>query len=174
MNVHTDTAEKLMISVQLPRFLLWIMGLPVGLVVLVGLSEVVAGSAASGLMLIVIFGGFGGWAYLRISERADLVLDAQAGTVRLTRRRLTSTRSEEFDLADLDSAELSRNPRRGGGAIDLVFTNTRPATRIPVTGWGVTRGGMAPLAQKINNWLAQMKARHQNDLRQNTIPAPTH
>ncbi|GGC23577.1 hypothetical protein GCM10011363_45090 [Marivita lacus] len=159
MSVHTDTAEKLVISVQLPRFLLWVMGLPVGIVLLVGLFEVVSGSTTSGLMLIVIFGGFFGWAFLRISERADLVLDAQVGTVRLTRRTLTGTRVEAFALVDLDSAELSRNPRRGSGAIDLVFTNTRPATRIPLTGWGVSQGGMAPLAQKINDWLAQARAR---------------
>ncbi len=160
MSVQTDTPEKLVISVQLPRFLLWVMGFPVGVIVLVGLSEVVSGSAATGLMLIVVFGGFFGWAFLRISERADLVLDAQAGTVRLSRRSLAGTRSAEFNLADLDSAELSRNPRRGSGAIDLVFTNTRPATRIPVTGWGVSRGSMAPLAQTINDWLAQLQARH--------------
>ncbi len=158
MSVRTHTAEKLVISVQLPRFLLWVMGLPFGIVVLVGLSEVVSGSATSGLMLIVIFGGFFGWTFLLISERSDLVLDAQAGTVRLTRRTLTRTRVAEFDLADLDSAELSRNPRRGTGAIDIVFTNTRPATRIPVTGWGVSQGAMAPLAQKINDWLAQKRA----------------
>lgn len=162
MSVHTDTAEKLVISVQLPRFLLLVMGLPVGIVVLVGLSEVISGSAASGLMLVVVFGGFGGWAYLRISERADLVLDAKAGTVRLTRRTLSGTRVEAFALTDLDSAELSRNPRRGSGAIDLVFTNTRPATRIPVTGWGVSQGGMAPLAQKINDWLALTKERDEH------------
>ena len=159
MSVRIDTPEKLVISVQLPRFLLWVMGLPVGIVVLVGLSEVVWGNAATGLMLIVIFGGFFGWAFLRISERADLVLDAQAGTVRLARRTFGGTRIEEFTLAYLDSAELSRNPRRGSGAIDLVFTNTRPATRIPVTGWGVSQGGMAPLAQKINDWLEQAKDR---------------
>lgn len=159
MSVRIDTPERLVISVQLPRFLLWVMGFPVGAVVLVGLSEVVWGSAATGLMLIVIFGGFFGWAFLRISERADLVLDAQADRVRLARRTLGGTRIEEFALTDLNSAELSRNQRRGSGAIDLVFTNTRPATRIPVTGWGVSQGGMAPLAQKINDWLAQAKDR---------------
>jgi hypothetical protein len=159
MSVRTDTAEMLVISVELPRFLLWVMGLPVGIVVLVGLSELVSGSAASGLMLAVVFGGFGGWAFLRVSERADLVLDAKAGTVRLTRRTLIGTRVEAFALTDLDSAELSRSPRRASGTIDLVFTNTRPATRIPVTGWGVSQGGMAPLAQKINDWLAHAKDR---------------
>lgn len=160
MSVRINTAEKLVIMLQLPRFLLWITGLPVGIAIVAGLTEVVSGSAVSGLMLIVVFGGFGGWAYLRISERADLLLDAQAGTVRLARRTLTGTRVEEFALADLNSAELSRNPRRGSGAIDLVFTNTRPATRVPVTGWGVTQGGMAPLAQSVNDWLAQMRDRH--------------
>jgi hypothetical protein len=160
MIAHTDRADKLVIYLQLPRFLLWVMGLPVGIVVLVGLSEVVWGDAATGMMLAAVFGGFFCWAYIQISERADLVLDAQADTVRLTRRRLIGTRVAEFALADLDSAELSRNPRRGRGAIDLVFTNTRPATRVPVTGWGVSRGGMAPMAQKINDWLGQVKGRH--------------
>lgn len=160
MSVHSETPEKLVISLQLPRFLLWVMGFPVGIVVLVGLSEVVWGDAATGMMLAAVFGGFFGWAYIQISERADLVLDAKAGTVRLTRRRLTGTRVAEFALADLDSAELSRNPRRGSGAIDLVFTNTRPATRVPVTGWGVSGGAMAATAQKINDWLAQAKDRH--------------
>ncbi len=157
MSIRTDTVEKLAVAVQLPRVLLWVMILPAVAVVLVGLSELASGSAVSGLMLIVVFGGVWGWGFLRISERADLVLDAQAGTVRLVRRTLIATRVEQFALADLDSAELSRNPRRGSGSIDLVFTNTRPATRIPVTGWGVTQGGMAPIAQKINDWLAQAK-----------------
>ena len=137
------------------------MAVPVGIIILLGLSEVISGSASSGLMLIVVAGGFGGWAFVRISERADLSLNAQAGTVRLVRRTLIGARVEEFRLADLDSAELSRNPRRGRGAIDLVFTNTRPASRVPVTGWGVGDGAMAPLAQKINDWLAHAKDRQE-------------
>lgn len=90
---------------------------------------------------------------------ATLLVIAALVVSGLARRTLTGMRVEECVLADLDSAELSRNPRRGSGAIDLVFTNTRPATRIPVTGWGVPRGGMAPLAQKINDWLSQVKDR---------------
>lgn len=161
MIAHTDRAEKLVISVQLPRFLLWVMALPVIIILLVGLSELTSGSVTSGMMLIIVFGGLWAWMFLRMSERADLVLDAQAGTVRLVRRTLIGARVAEFALVDLDSAELSRNPRRGSGAIDLVFTNTRPATRIPVTGWGVSQGAMAPLAQKINDWLAQAKERNE-------------
>lgn len=157
MTQADDTADQLAITVQLPRFLLWFIGFPIGVAVLVGLSELIWGSATGGLMLLAVFGGFGGWALLRSSERADLVLDARKGTVRLSRRSLAGTRVEEFALADLDSAELSRNPRRGSGAIDLVFTHTRPATRIPVTGWGVSHNAMAPLAQKINDWLTQKR-----------------
>jgi hypothetical protein len=41
------------------------------------------------------------------------------------------------------------------------LTNTWPATRIPVTGWGVSQGAMAPLAQKINDWLAQVQKRNE-------------
>jgi len=157
MSIRTDTATRLAISVQLPRIFLWVMTLPVIIVFLLGINELISGSPSSALMLFVVILGVWGWAFIRISERADLVLDAQAGTARLVRRSLLGTRSQDFALADLDSAELSRNPRRGSGAIDLVFTNTRPATRIPVTGWGVSQGAMAPLAQKINDWLAQMK-----------------
>jgi hypothetical protein len=162
VSIRTETEAKLAISLQLPRVLLWSIAIPVGIIFLVGALEVLSGSAASGLMLIVVFGGLGGWGVLRVSERADLVLDAQAGTVRLVRRTLLGTRVEEFLLVDLNSAELSRNPRRGQGAIDLVFTNTRPATRIPVTGWGVQEGAMAPLAQKINDWLAHLKDHPEN------------
>lgn len=161
MSILSDTEQKLALSLQLPRYLLWALALPIVIVFLLGLNELTSGSAASGVMLIIVFGGLWAWAFLRASERADLVLDAQAGTVRLVRRSLLGSRVEEFALADLDSAELSRNPRRGSGAIDLVFTNTRPATRIPVTGWGVSQGGMAPLAQKINDWVAQTKERQE-------------
>jgi hypothetical protein len=159
MNQRSETVDQLEITLQLPRFLLWFMAFPFGIAVLVGMSELVWGSTTAGLMLLAVFGGFGGWAFLRSSERADLVLDARKGTVRLSRRTLAGTRVEEFPLADLDSAELSRNPRRGSGAIELVFTHTRPATRIPVTGWGVSRNAMAPLAQQINDWLAQERGK---------------
>lgn len=83
------------------------------------------------------------------TDRADLVLDAQAGTVRLARRTLTGKRVEEFALTDLDSAEMSRYPRRGSGAI-APCVHQHPA-RHPYsgTGWGDSQGGMAPLAQKI-------------------------
>ena len=161
MIIRTDTEAELAISVQLPTFLLWAMAGPVALMILFGAQELLFGSAFTGIMLIAVFGGLGGWAVLLVSERADLVLDAHAGTVRLVRRTLLGTRVEDFALAHLDSAELSRNPRRGRGAIELVITNTRPATRIPVTGWGVSQGAMAPLAQKINDWLAHAKDRQE-------------
>lgn len=93
MNVRSESGAKLVVSLQLPRFFLWLLAMPFGIASLVGLH--------------------------------------------------------------LDSAELSRNPKRASGAIELVFTNTRPATRVPITGWGVSHGGMAPLAQKINDWLEQ-------------------
>jgi len=41
------------------------------------------------------------------------------------------------------------------------LTNTRPATRIPVTDWGLWQGAMASLAQKINDWFAQVQKRNE-------------
>lgn len=155
MSVRSESGAKLVVSLQLPHFLLWLLAMPFGIASLVGLLQILSGSMVSGLMLIIVFGGIGVWACVRVSERAELVLDRQSGTVSLTHRAVGGTQIQEFALADLDSAELSRNPKRASGAIELVFTNTRPATRVPITGWGVSNGGMAPLAQKINDWLEQ-------------------
>lgn len=157
MTIGTETETKLSITLQLPGVLLWVMAIPFAVFVLFGISEVLSGSVFGGLMLIVVFGGFGGWGLVRASERADLILDRENQTVRLVRRTLLGSRVEEFALANLDSAELSRNARRGSGAMELVFTNTRPATRVPVTGWGVSRGGMGPLVQQVNDWLAKTR-----------------
>jgi hypothetical protein len=162
VSIRSDTEAELAISLQLPPFLRWMMAAPVALTILFGAQELLFGSAFTGIMLIAVFGGLGGWAFLLVSERADLELDAQAGTVRLVRRTLLGTRVEDFALAALDSAELSRNPRRGSGAIELVVTNTRPATRIRVTGWGTSQGAMATLAQNINDWLAHAKDRQEH------------
>lgn len=157
MTILVNTPDVLSVRLELPRVLLWSMAVPVIVAVFVGVSEVLGGSVFSGIILIAGVGGLGGYGLLRVSERAELRLDARAGTVQLRRSTLFATRGEDFILAHLDSAELSTRSRNSAGTIDLVFTDTRPATRIALTGWGVSGGGVGPLATAINDWLAQAR-----------------
>jgi hypothetical protein len=92
-----------------------------------------------------------------LSERTVLILDKRAGLVTIRRESRFRARSDDYPLDALDSAELDRSntsaESRTTSKVMLVFRNTRPATRIPLSGWGVSGDGPGRIADEINDWL---------------------
>lgn len=168
MNVVNNTAEELEIVIEIPRFIVLFMTVPIALAgglfclaLLLGgefLNFVVTAAVIAALLV-------GGRYFL--TQRTRLWLNAGEGTVRILRTTMFDQKRLQLPLAHLDSAEVQQNRRHAGedgdshratSTLSLVFNNTRPATRVPLTGWAVSGGGAGMLANAINDWL---RAHHQ-------------
>ena len=163
MKVLTNTPEQLEILIELPAFIVWFM---VGPIVVFGglftLAMLLGGELLEGLVAgIVVAALFMGGRYL-LTQRTQLWLQGNEGKVRIRRMTLLDTKDYEFQLAQLEGAEVEHTRRRssrGEGSsrstscLNLVFSNTRPATRVPLTGWSISGDGAGMLADTINDWL---------------------
>ena len=80
-------------------------------------------------------------------------LTARANYARAQFERTRSLVAKNFlSAAELDRTRSSADDR-ATAKVMLVFRNTRPATRIPLSGWGVSGDGPGQIADKINDWL---------------------
>ena len=78
-----------------------------------------------------------------LTQRTSLWLNADENKVRMRRTTLVDAKEYQFPLEHLDSAEVQQNRAQGHGSgarrttsgLNLVFSNTRPATRVPLAAW---------------------------------------
>jgi len=172
MSIETNTPDLLELELGIPRFILWFVMLPALPVTLIGLANLIDGEFMTALVLLVGLNGAFVAGYIAISERTRLKLDARSGQVSIIRTSRLGMRQRDYPLEALDSAELDRSHShdRGEGRstskVVLVFRNTRPATRVPLSRWSVSGDGPALIANDINAWLRQ----HFGD----ETSAPTH
>lgn len=164
MNVVNNTPEELEIVIELPRFIVWFMIGPIalfgGLFTLAQLlgGELVNFLITGSVVAALVIGG-----RYALTQRTRLWLNANDGTVQILRTTMFDEKRQEVPLVQLESAEVTQARRHGGDASDstgsststlqLVFNTTRPATRVPLSGWAVSGGGAGMLANVINDWL---------------------
>lgn len=157
MIARTNTPDRLEVELAIPRFILWFVMFPAIPVTLFGLVNLLGGEVMTGLILLVGLNGAFLLGYAALSERTILTLDKQAGLVTIHRDSRFRARTDNYPLDALDSAELDRShtsaESRSTSKVILVFRNTRPATRIPLSGWGVSGDGPGKVADEINDWL---------------------
>ncbi|MEE4637708.1 MAG: hypothetical protein V2J42_03100 [Wenzhouxiangella sp.] len=167
MNVVKNTPEELEILIEIPRFIVLFMTAPIALAGgLFTLALLLGGEFVNALTTGAVIAGlvFGGRYFL--TQRTRLWLDAREGTVRILRTTMFEEKRQQLPLEHLDSASVAvsrRHERSGSGSsgstsrptstLHLLFTNTRPATEVPLTGWAVSGGGAGMLANAINDWL---------------------
>jgi len=168
MKVLNNTDQELEILVELPRFIVWFMLGPIGAAgALFTLALLLGGEILNGLVTGVILATAIVAGRYFLTQRTSLWLNDAAGKVRILRTTLVDAKEYEFPLAHLDSAEVQQNRGRGSGSgaqrptagLDLVFSNTRPATRVPLANWSVSGGGAGMLADTINDWLRNRRER---------------
>jgi len=167
MNVVNNTPAHLEIVIEIPRFIVLFMTGPIAvfgglftLALLIG-GEFVNALGTGAVVAALVVGG----RYF-LTQRTRLWLDAGDGVVRILRTTMFDEKRQELPLAHLESAEVQQSRRHGGdepggsggtpratSMLQLVFNNTSPATRVPLTGWAVSGGGAGMLANAINDWL---------------------
>lgn len=152
-----NTPERFEIELAIPRFILWFVMLPVIPVTIFGLAHLLGGEVMTGVVLLLGLNGAFYLGYAALSERTVLILDKPSGLVTVRRDSRFRARSDTYPLDALDSAELERThtsaEERATSKVMLVFRNTRPATRIALSGWGVSGDGPGRIANEINDWL---------------------
>jgi hypothetical protein len=169
MNVVKNTPEELEILIEIPRFIVLFMTVPIAAAGgLFTLALLLGGEFVNALTTGAVIAGlvFGGRYFL--TQRTRLWLDARDGTVRILRTTMFEEKRQQLPLEHLDSATVALNRRQersGSGSsgstarptstLHLLFTNTRPATEVPLTGWAVSCGGAGMLANAINDWLRE-------------------
>ncbi|MCB1313355.1 MAG: hypothetical protein KDK29_16420 [Sedimentitalea sp.] len=157
MIARTNTPDRLEIELAIPRFILWFVMFPVVPITLFGLVNLLGGEVMTALVLLLGLNGAFLLGYAALSERTILTLDKPSGRVTVRRESRFRARTDTYPLDALDSAELDRTRSSGGdratSKVMLVFRNTRPATRIPLSGWGVSGDGPGQIADEINDWL---------------------
>lgn len=167
MKVVTNTPEQLEIVVELPKFILWFMLGPIAafgglftLALLLGGEILNALGTGAVIAVIVAVGGY------FITQRTRVQLNARDGKVYMLRSSWLEHRTHDFPLEHLDGAEVDlrrdHGDRDGGtnrptSTVSLVFSNTRPATRVPLTLWAASGGGAGMLANAINDWLRERR-----------------
>lgn len=172
MKVVNNTDQELEILVELPRFILWFMLGPIAgfgglftLALLLG-GEILNAFVTGSIIAIVFFAG----RYF-LTQRTHLRMSTADNKVRILKTSLIDAKNYEFSLEHLDGAEVSleRTHRADGGtrratsSLHLVFSNTRPATRVPMAGWSISGGGAGMLADTINDWLRNVRERNVMD-----------
>lgn len=157
MIARTNTPDRFEIELAIPRFILWFVMFPVIPITLFGLVNLLGGEVMTGLVLLVGLNGAFLLGYAALSERTILTLDNPSGLATVHRESRFHARTDDYPLDALDSAELDRShdsaDSRTTAKVTLVFRNTRPATRIPLSGWGVSGDGPGQIADEINDWL---------------------
>lgn len=169
MKVINNSEQELEILIELPGFIVWFMLGPIAgfgglftVALLLG-GEVLNALTTGSILLTVVLAG----RYF-LTQSTRLLLDARENRIRMRRSTLINTREYEFPLEQLDSAEVlqSRNMGRDSGtqrstsSLNLVFSNTQPATRVPVSNWSISGGGAGQLADTINDWLRTSREGH--------------
>lgn len=167
MTPSKNTPDELTMTIELPRFIVWFMLVPLALGVLIGLLTLFSGDFIEGLLLIIIIGGLGSAGYYILTQRTHLHLNRLTGRVSIQRVTALETTEREYPLEHLDCAEIESTRRynsgSGGGTsrptsqVMLVFRHTSPATCIPLTRWSISGGGPGELANTINDWLRQAR-----------------
>jgi hypothetical protein len=166
VRVLENTPRQLELLIELPRFLLWFMLAPIvliaGFLALVGLlgGEFLDAISAAIVACIIAYVG-----YYFLTQTTRVRLEADTDLVRILRENRLERRTYEFALRHLDSAEVRHRTDLGGdndgGAntsqVYLVFSNTQPATRVPLSGWAVAGAGAGILADAVNDWLRERR-----------------
>lgn len=169
MKVIKNTEQELEILIELPRFILWFMLGPIGgfgalftLALLLG-GEIINGLVTGSIIAVLVTVG----RYF-LTQRTQLLLSATENKVHMLKTSMLERKAMEFDLAHLDGADVEvsrvhssdRSNSRPTSGLNLLFSNTRPATRVSVSNWSISGSGAGMLADTINDWL-----RHHHDLR---------
>lgn len=168
MKVIDSSEQRLEILIELPRFIIWFMLGPLvfggglfTLALLLG-GEFLNGLTTGFICAAIVLAG----RYF-LTQRTRVELDAINNRIRILRSTMFSQQTREFTLDQLDGAEVTQNSNidsdggssRATSTLMLVFTNTRPATRVPLSGWSVSGGGAGMLADTINDWLRERALR---------------
>jgi hypothetical protein len=163
MKIVTNTDDELELLVELPRFIVWFMLGPIGAFgALFTLALLLGGEILNALVTGAIIATMVAVGRYFLTQRTRLRLEAAENKVRMLRTSMFDAREYEFPLEHLEGAEVqqqsfSRRDRsstsRATSGVQLVFTNTRPATRVALSGWSVSGGGAGMLADAINDWL---------------------
>ncbi|MCR9186270.1 MAG: hypothetical protein NXH81_12800 [Halieaceae bacterium] len=156
MRVVESSPDVLEIEIALPGFAIWFMLGPFvlfgGLVTLAMLlgGEFLDALSTGMILAIIVFIG-----HYFITRTTHLRLERDTGRVSVRRCSRFEKRTCVFPLRDLDSAEVSQNIGHGRSTsrMTLVFSSTRPATRVPLSAWAVSGGGVGDLVDAINDWL---------------------
>jgi len=169
MKVITNTPAELELAIELPRFIVWFMVGPIAAFGgLFTLALLLGGELLNGLVTGVVVAALVTGGRYVLTQRTQLWLHGNEGKVRIKRSSMLETRELEFPLEHLDGAEVTHNrasrSRDGGtsrstSSLELVFSNTRPATRVPLSGWSVSGAGAGMLADAINDWLRERAER---------------
>ena len=163
MKILINTPEDLELVIELPRFIVWFMVGPIAvfgglftLALLLG-GEFLNALVTGAFLAALVTGG----RYL-LTQRTQLWLQGKAGKVRILRTSMLGAKEFEFPLEHLEAAEVDHSRRvrsdsggtsRSTSSLNLVFSNTRPATRVPLSGWSISGAGAGMLADAINDWL---------------------
>lgn len=169
MKVLSNSDEELELLVELPRFIVWFMLGPIGAFgALFTLALLLGGEILNGLVTGVIIATAITVGRYFLTQQTRLRLNAVENKVRMLRTSMFDAREYEFPLEHLEGAEVQQSLSRGDGSstrratsgVQLVFTNTRPATRVALSGWSVSGGGAGMLADAINDWLRAWHEQH--------------
>ncbi len=167
MNVVKNTPDELEILIEIPRFIVLFMTVPIALFGgLFTLALLLGGEFLNALTTGAVIAALVVGSRYFLTQRTRLWLTAKEGTVRILRTTMFDEKRQQLPLEHLDSASVavSRRHRSSGSgsagstrrptsSLNLLFTNTRPATEVPLTGWAVSGGGAGMLANTINDWL---------------------
>ncbi|MEZ5555985.1 hypothetical protein [Haliea sp.] len=166
MKVVNNSEQELEILVELPRFILWFMLGPIGgfgalftLALFLG-GEIINGLVSGSIIAVVVLVG----RYF-LTQRTHLRLSAADHKVQMIKTSMLERKVFEFDLDQLDGADVELNRNHGGdkgnsrptSGLNLLFSNTRPVTRVPVSNWSISGDGAGMLADAINDWLRRYR-----------------
>lgn len=161
MKIVRNTPEALEVIIEIPRLFVWFMLLPLVLLGgLLGLFQLLGSEFANALVTAAIFALLVLAGRYFLTQRTRVLLDASDGRVHLLRSTMLEEKHNDYPLAQLEAAETrasgQRDESEGSGVshtLELVFSNTRPATRVPLSAWAIAGSGAGLLANAINDWL---------------------
>lgn len=158
MKIRTNTPEALELMLAIPRFLVWLMVGPFIVIGATGISGLFSEDTVSGSMIPLGIGIIGVVGYYLLSRSTCMHIIRNEGIVRIRRSSLLETTEQDYALEHLQGAEVdvgqTLKRKRAAGVVTLLFSNTRPATTVPLTGWGLSGSGPGMIANTINDWLS--------------------
>lgn len=170
MKVIDNTDQRLEVLIELPAFIVWFMLGPIaGFGGLFTLALLLGGEFLNGLTGALILTAVVLVGRYFLTQRTRVELDATNNRIRILRSTMISQQIREFTLDSLDGAEVSQSGSIGNDSGSraatstpmLVFSNTRPATRVPLSGWAISGGGAGMLVDTINDWLRSLRSRQE-------------